>query len=335
MRDVVILDAQWVIDAVTSFVRDFRRADHTTGYERMRSLDKRARDQLGEAWALLTGGEALLSLELLDLLWEQEEFAAYKEMLRKLTADFGLIIPVPNRPNTWLVPALLSDGMEASSGAPQDLPDAPRGWPSRSPDSLSLRVFFHLKGLGPPEGCVGYGEEQLKEGFLPIVSRAGPEYAPLPPAKSSRVGPEYAPLPPAKSSRVGSEAAPASFGWHAGCAAASPSLQSSRRPLLGAWQLRPLRRLRPLLSRIGPVCSWQIVFHRICAGALGCSYFNDPGTELTLQYSIGYVALGAALLSRALSLLTEAPVASDPRSSFVSSFVRSPACIDLFTHPPS
>ena len=73
-REVVILDPQWIMDAVTSIVRDYTRADHTEAYARMALLDQRAQWEQPAAWDALTKGSATLTKPLLDILWDQEEF---------------------------------------------------------------------------------------------------------------------------------------------------------------------------------------------------------------------------------------------------------------------
>ena len=95
LRDLVVLDPSWVIDAVTTFVRDFEMRDHTEGYERMKDLDERAKREEPKAWELLTKGSATLQRKLLDLMWSSEEFAPHKDALISLIVKFGLACPVP------------------------------------------------------------------------------------------------------------------------------------------------------------------------------------------------------------------------------------------------
>ena len=139
LRDLVVLDPRWVIDASTSFVRDFTFADHTDSNVRMRQLDARAKQELPAAWSALTDGQATLTRELLEILWDQDEFKATKGPLLELLARFSLLIPVPRKQDEFLVPALLRD----TSGM-----NAPASWPASLPDAPRLRVFFHLDGQG-------------------------------------------------------------------------------------------------------------------------------------------------------------------------------------------
>ena len=60
LRHLVILDAKWVVDAATSFIRQYNLKDHAENYERMAALDERARREEPGAWDLLTKGSATL-----------------------------------------------------------------------------------------------------------------------------------------------------------------------------------------------------------------------------------------------------------------------------------
>ena len=60
LRHLVILDAKWVVDAATSFIRQYNLEDHTQNYERMAALDKRAKREEPQAWDMLTKGSAIL-----------------------------------------------------------------------------------------------------------------------------------------------------------------------------------------------------------------------------------------------------------------------------------
>ena len=60
LRHLVILDVKWVVDAATSFIRQYDLEDHTENYKRMAALDERAKREEKEAWDLLTKGSAIL-----------------------------------------------------------------------------------------------------------------------------------------------------------------------------------------------------------------------------------------------------------------------------------
>ena len=130
--------AQWVIDAVTCFIRDFELKDHTVKYARMKDVDQQAIREEGDAWALLTKGRAILQAKkLLPILWQADEFKSHSTELLDLLVRFGLVVPVPNKPDEYIIPALLREVASAS---------APRGWPAASADSATMRIHFSLAG---------------------------------------------------------------------------------------------------------------------------------------------------------------------------------------------
>ena len=130
LRELVILDPQWVIDAATCFIRDFELIDHAAGYARMAALDQRAIREEPDAWSLLTAGKATLQRKLLDILWSAGEFAPHKAALLDLLTRFGLAIPLNARPNEFLVPALLPPTATATA--------RPHGWPAVPADAARI-----------------------------------------------------------------------------------------------------------------------------------------------------------------------------------------------------
>ena len=66
LRHLVILDVKWVVDAATSFIRQYNLKDHAENYERMAALDERARREEPQAWDKLTKGSAILQRKLLQ-----------------------------------------------------------------------------------------------------------------------------------------------------------------------------------------------------------------------------------------------------------------------------
>ena len=109
LRSLVILDPRWVIDAATCFIRDFKLKDHTERYERMQAIDQDAMRREPEAWSMLTDGSATLKRQLLDILWQEDDFEPHKAELLDLLTRFGLIVPVPRKADVWIVPALLKE----------------------------------------------------------------------------------------------------------------------------------------------------------------------------------------------------------------------------------
>ena len=71
LRDLVVLDPQWVIDAVTCFIRDFKLEDHTKGH-RTHALDQKAIREEPEAWEMLTKGKKNVVL-LSYVVWSVED----------------------------------------------------------------------------------------------------------------------------------------------------------------------------------------------------------------------------------------------------------------------
>ena len=161
LRDLVIIDPKWIIDAVTCFARDFKLADHSSNHKRMHHLDQRARREQPEAWSQLIEGKATLSSSLLRLLWSDAEFAPHFEALLDLVTNFGLAIPLPTRPNEFLVPALLPAATLAAQ---------PRGWPAVRSNAARLRIFFHLKGQFEflNTGALLCDRSELSEGYFPV-----------------------------------------------------------------------------------------------------------------------------------------------------------------------
>jgi len=73
---------------------------------------------------------------------------------------FGLAVPLPNNPNQWIIPALLSSSSTA-----------PFGWFAPPDDATQLRLLFSIDGIA--EDCVAedtlvYDTSELSAGFLPI-----------------------------------------------------------------------------------------------------------------------------------------------------------------------
>ena len=137
MRDLVILDPRWVLDAATCFIRDFKLKDHTQRNERFAELDQDAMRREPDAWSLLTDGSATLQRPLLNLLWQHDDFEPHKTELLDLLTRFGLLAPVPRKADAWIVPALLPASRSAR-------PEPPFGWPPRAPDAARLLLRFSL-----------------------------------------------------------------------------------------------------------------------------------------------------------------------------------------------
>ena len=103
----VILDPQWIIDAMTCFIRDFKLKDHTANYK-MDAIDQKARRNEPEAWEALVES-AHLQQKLLHVLWSGDDFKDHKVALLDLATRYSLVIPVPGKDGEYLVPALLAE----------------------------------------------------------------------------------------------------------------------------------------------------------------------------------------------------------------------------------
>lgn len=147
---------QWVIDAMTCFIRDFKLKDHTEGH-RMHALDQRAMREEPESWELLTGGKATLQRRLLDILWSTADYKEHKHELLDLMTRFNLAVPVPKRSDEWMVPALLVDVRSSSP---------PSNWPPPPADAARLRVHLAIDGALPAQQLI-FGARELSAGFMP------------------------------------------------------------------------------------------------------------------------------------------------------------------------
>ena len=165
LRELVVLDARWVVDAACCFIRDFELRDHTE-HHRMHALDQRAHREQPEAWALLTRGRARLRRPLLRLLWSEDDFAPHHDALLDLMTRFGLAIPAPAKPGDaaddadLLVPSLLPDATPSAS--------LTRWHADGGRERPSLRIFCTLDGEGRAPAALTYEGDDLGHGFLPI-----------------------------------------------------------------------------------------------------------------------------------------------------------------------
>ena len=78
LRDLVILDPQWVIDAACSIIRDYKLRDHTVNMARMAQIDQEAIRKEPDCWTALTEGRAILRQPLLHILWSSADFRDHK-----------------------------------------------------------------------------------------------------------------------------------------------------------------------------------------------------------------------------------------------------------------
>ena len=161
LRNLVVLDVQWVIDACSCFIRDFNLPDHQEGFKK---LDEIAEAEVQEAFQALKNS-SIVQTELLDVFWARDEFKRHRESLLSLLTNFGLFVPVlvsPDHNETeykYLVPALMLD-LKKSDDKP-----------------ARLRLHFKMKEqCGAAERSnkeersreVVYRESKFRDGFFPL-----------------------------------------------------------------------------------------------------------------------------------------------------------------------
>uniref|UniRef100_A0A7S1ABL7 COR domain-containing protein n=1 Tax=Noctiluca scintillans TaxID=2966 RepID=A0A7S1ABL7_NOCSC len=162
LRNLVILDVQWVIDACSCFIRVFNLPDHQEGFKK---LDEIAKREVPEAFQALKNS-SIVQTELLDVFWARDEFKSHRESLLSLLTNFGLFVPVLVSPDDneteykYFVPALMQD-------LPSELDDK----------RTRLRLHFTMKEqCEAPERSnkeersreVVYPENTLRDGFFPL-----------------------------------------------------------------------------------------------------------------------------------------------------------------------
>ena len=103
LRELVILDPQWIMDAISMIILNYELEDH-----RKPCHKKAARKYMTEWGNLKNSG--ILSAKLLECLWEEPHFADQKDALLQLMGHFGLIVPIK-------VCRSLANGQPGSSGS--------------------------------------------------------------------------------------------------------------------------------------------------------------------------------------------------------------------------
>ena len=147
LRHVVVLDPQWVIDGVSTIVRNFDIHAMPCDRECARSFERE--------WSQLTR-EARLDLALVPRLWQDEQFAPYHDFLLLTMVRFGLAVPLKGR-NEVLVPPLLV--FTSSTAAPPAPPDG------------ALDFLLHFSAGGAAAGAKPsplWTASDVQRGFLPL-----------------------------------------------------------------------------------------------------------------------------------------------------------------------
>ena len=148
LREIVILDPQWILDGVSMVIRNYLDDDHAM------PCDKKIKRMYPKEWTALQGA-GKLSGALLELLWDDERFTAHKGELLALMRHFGLVVPVRSKADAFIVPALVA--LAQGGDRPPDVPDG----------ALAATLHFSLAGSPPPELAPVWSREDLASGFLP------------------------------------------------------------------------------------------------------------------------------------------------------------------------
>jgi hypothetical protein len=162
LRQLVILDPQWLIDGVTCVVRNFT-------LHPMPAIDKACERHHETEWAALRL-DARLSLKLLPLLWADNRFAEHTDLLLRLMVRFGLAVPIRGK-NELIIPPLLI--FSASKPLPVMMPSGA--------GALQIHLHFAYHEPAPATGSGSDGvnqnaelppeplwkEEDMNRGFLP------------------------------------------------------------------------------------------------------------------------------------------------------------------------
>ena len=163
VRELVVLDPQWIIDAVSMIICNFD--DHDRDHER--KYHKEARRRMDTEWNELVYNGKLHSV-LLEILWEEDtRFKAHKAKLLKLMEHFGLVVPIRRKGHTscekYFVPALLAKcRIDHPPTTPTDAPLAMLHFAlarQSSPDTAPVEWAPDTAPVWAPGDC--------ERGFLP------------------------------------------------------------------------------------------------------------------------------------------------------------------------
>jgi hypothetical protein len=159
LRDIVILDPQWLIDLIARIIRVYKDGLHKL------DVDEIAKLQLPGQWRMLVE-EGKLSRQLLDLLWEGlTESATERDTLLHLLQKFDLLLlwrglsngstQAAPRNNIYMVPSMLPEeaAVDSTDRAVEGMPE------------------FYLVFCKEPQKDIGESEisseETNRKGFMP------------------------------------------------------------------------------------------------------------------------------------------------------------------------
>jgi hypothetical protein len=147
LRDLVILEPQWIVDAVCMVIRNYRQKEHG------KPCDEAISREHETEWDALTSLGKLDSV-VLEYLWGEDRFKHHKRELLALMEHFGLVVPVRGKVGSFTVPSLLA------LGGATNPPSAPDGAPQ-------ITLHFRLSETPPPKAAPVWSEDDLASGFLP------------------------------------------------------------------------------------------------------------------------------------------------------------------------
>ena len=98
LRDLVTLDPQWLVDGISCVIRNFEIAAHR------KPCDEKCEREQERNWSALKRN-AKLHTSLLPLIWGEERFAPYHELLLRMMIRFSFAVPLRGK-DELIVPPL-------------------------------------------------------------------------------------------------------------------------------------------------------------------------------------------------------------------------------------
>ena len=155
LREIVVLDPKWIIDALTCAIRDFDL--HPKGSSGGASSgDFAAMRDCKREWTALQQKGEMRSL-LLGYLWYEAQFKEHRTKILRLMVLFGLAVPVPSQ-ELLIVPSLV--GMNATSDPQQDIEHADR-------HLSECLITFERSDAAHSAPLVADYSEVVSSGYLP------------------------------------------------------------------------------------------------------------------------------------------------------------------------
>jgi hypothetical protein len=156
LRDLVVLDPQWLIDGLSCIVRNFTLHPMP--------CDRSCERQYEAEWTALKH-DAKLSMTLLPLLWGDTRFASHKDLLLRLAVRFGLAVPIRGK-EELIVSPLLVFGVQKPPSVPVPA-DAVHFWLHFAHQPPQPNTYNSASSTPAPPKSL-WTDEDLKHGFLPV-----------------------------------------------------------------------------------------------------------------------------------------------------------------------